>query len=95
MGKLNLVNTVRDPAISKSVETATDYQIRNKESFNFACEIYKPFGQLDSVLDWCKSELQKEWRWQLIRPSSDIQPGRYIFFFDNEKDYLCFILKWK
>lgn len=76
------------------MQIATDYQIRDRESFQHAFEISKPFGQLDCVLDWCKHELTEEWRWQLIRPSSDITPGRYIFYFDNERDYLAFILKW-
>lgn len=81
--------------LSKVVLTLADYQIRDRESFSFACEISKPFGALDTVLDWCKSELRYDWRWQLIRQSSDIQPGRYCFFFDNERDYLCFLLKWR
>jgi len=67
---------------------------REKTSFNYAMEIVKPFGVIESVLDWCKSELQDEWRWQLVEMSSDIKPGRYIFFFDDERDYLAFVLKW-
>ena len=67
---------------------------REKASFNHATEIVKPFGVLESVLDWCKSELQDDWRWQLVEMSSDIKPGRYIFYFDDERDYLAFVLKW-
>lgn len=67
---------------------------RSKESFNHACEIVKAFGVLEAVLAWCKANLQDEWRWQLVEMSSDIKPGRYIFFFDNEKDYVAFVLKW-
>jgi hypothetical protein len=67
---------------------------REKTSFKHAHEIVKPFGVLESVLDWCKSELTDDWRWQLIFMSSDIAPGRYIFYFDNERDYLAFVLKW-
>jgi len=26
--------------------------------------------------------------------SSDRQPGRYCFFFDDERDYLSFLMKW-
>lgn len=81
--------------LSKIVEVFADYQIRDRESFGFACEISKPFGALDAVLAWCKTELRDDWRWQLIRPSSDIHPGRYCFYFDNECDYLCFLLKWR
>ena len=81
--------------LSNIVEALVDYQIRDRESFNFACEISKPWGVLDCVLDWCRSELIYDWRWQLIRQSSDSQPGRYCFYFDNERDYLCFVLKWR
>lgn len=67
---------------------------REKDSFCHATEIIKPFGVLESVLDWCKSELVDDWRWQLVEVSSDIKPGRYIFYFDDERDYLAFVLKW-
>ena len=71
-----------------------EFEVRTGDSFAYAQEIHKPFGVLDSVIDWCKANMCAEWRWQLIRPSSDITPGRYIFYFDNERDYLAFILKW-
>lgn len=67
---------------------------RERESFSYAKEISKPFGILEQVLDWCKSELVEDWRWQLVDISSDARPGRYIFYFDNERDYLAFLLKW-
>jgi len=68
--------------------------MRDKDSFNHAHEIVKPFGVLESVLDWCKKELRSEWRWQLLEMSSDIKPGRYMFYFDNEREYLAFLMKW-
>ena len=67
---------------------------RNKESFNHAAEITKSFGVLEEVLNWCKENLRDEWRWQLVEMSSDIKPGRYIFYFDNDLDYFAFLLKW-
>ncbi len=74
------------------LDTAVIY--RTRESFNHAQEIVKPFGMLEQVLDWCKNELRDEFRWQLVEMSSDIKPGRYIFFFDDDRDYLAFVLKW-
>lgn len=71
-----------------------EYQIRAKESFAFAKEIVKPFGVIDAVIDWCKSQLVGDWRWQLIEVSSDIKPGRYCFYFDSERDYVAFLLRW-
>lgn len=67
---------------------------RDRASFNYAQEIAKPFGVLESVLDWCKEELSAEWRWQLLEVSSDRKPGRYIFYFDSERDCLAFTMKW-
>lgn len=70
-----------------------DY-MRDKDSFNYAQEISKEFGVLERVLDWCKEELVNEWRWQLIDVSSNHKPGRYIFYFDSERDCLAFTMKW-
>jgi len=39
-----------------------DYQIRDKESFAYAKEIAKPFGGVDRVIAWCKTEMQNDWR---------------------------------
>ena len=67
---------------------------RDRDSFCHAQEISKGFGVLEQVLDWCKSELVDEWRWQLVDVSSNQRPGRYVFYFDNERDYLAFVMKW-
>jgi hypothetical protein len=67
---------------------------RNRDSFNHALEIVKPFGVIEHVLNWCKSELRSDWRWQLLEMSSDRKPGRYMFYFDDERDYLAFVMKW-
>ena len=68
--------------------------LREAVSFNHAREINKPYGEIELVLDWAKTALEKEWRWQLVEISSYTRPGRYIFYFDSERDYLAFILKW-
>jgi len=67
---------------------------RNRESFLYSREITKPFGELDRVIDWCKTELVGDWRWQLVDVSSDTRPGRYIFYFDTERDFFAFTLQW-
>ena len=68
--------------------------IRDRDSFHHAREIIKPFGVIEHVLDWCKSELVGDWRWQLLEMSSDRKPGRYCFYFDDERDYCAFLIKW-
>lgn len=72
-----------------------DYQIRDKESFAYTKEIVKPWGGLDTILAWCKTELTGDWRWQLVDVASDIRPGRYIFYFDSDRDCCAFTLKWQ
>ena len=67
---------------------------REKDSFAHAREIAKPFGVIEQVLEWSKSELVDDWRWQLVEMSSDQKPGRYIFYFDSERDLFAFTLKW-
>lgn len=67
---------------------------RSKESFPYSREITKPFGQLDRVIAWCKTELIDTWRWQLIDVSNDVRPGRYVFYFDSERDLVAFTLHW-
>ena len=68
--------------------------IRFGESFNHAREIARPFGQIDRVIEWCKTELVGDWRWQVVTSSSDRAPGRYIFYFDSDRDAAAFALFW-
>ena len=86
------MNTLRREA-GPLLTSPMDY-MRDKDSFDYAQEIAKPFGVLEQVLDWCKEELVGEWRWQLIDVSTDRRPGRYCFFFDSERDCLAFTMKW-
>jgi hypothetical protein len=65
-----------------------------QQGFNYAKEISKPMGTIDSILAWCRSELVGEWRWQIAEMASYSHPGRYIFYFDQERDQLAFVLKW-
>ena len=68
--------------------------IRLGESFNHAREIARPFGQVDGIIEWCKTELVGDWRWQVVTTSSDRAPGRYIFYFDSDRDAAAFALFW-
>ena len=70
-------------------------RIRQQDSFQHACRIQKKYGILDGILSWCKTSLTSEWRWQLISVSSNDGPGDYIFYFDSERDYLAFVMKWR
>lgn len=83
-----------EPTITKHVITDTEYHVRPRDSFLYAKEIAKPFGVIDRVIVWCKSELTGDWRWQLVEPSSDVRDGRYIFYFDSDRDLCAFVMKW-
>ena len=74
-----------------SVELPID---RDKTSFAYAQSIEKPYGTLGDVLDWCKTELTADWRWQMVEMSTQNRPGRYIFYFDSDRDCCAFAMKW-
>ena len=67
---------------------------RSETTFDHAREVFLEWGRLDEVVQWCKTELESDWRWQIVDTSSDIRPGRYIFYFDSERDCCAFTLKW-
>ncbi len=60
-------------------------------------ELTIPFGKLQSVLDWCNHNCEKDWVWSqsdtfCISPGTFIITYDYTFSFESEKDYLAFIL---
>lgn len=70
-------------------------QIQLNEGFQFAHEIVKPFGDIERVIDWCRTELQGEWRWQMLDTLQDHGlRARHIFYFDSERDCVAFLLHW-
>jgi hypothetical protein len=50
-------------------------------------ELKFPFGELDSMIEWCEKNCHSEWKF------SDSDNG-YTFYFDSEKDYFAFMI-WK
>lgn len=81
--------------IELSEELKRQINWRSKESFSYAREICQEWGKIDTVVTWCREECRGDWRWQIIDTSSDIRPGRYIFYFDSEQDCCAFTLKWQ
>jgi hypothetical protein len=76
------------------MQLLTSGTIRLSASFTHAREIARPFGQIDRIIEWCKTELVGDWRWQVVTTSSDRAPGRYIFYFDSDRDAAAFALFW-
>lgn len=64
------------------------------QGFNYAIRLVKPAGVIEQILDWTKRMIPNEWRWQLVETSDRTHNGEYIFYFDSERDYLAFIMKW-
>ena len=44
---------------------------RERTSFVHSCEINKKLGTLDRMLDWCRTELLSDWRWELVGSGDD------------------------
>lgn len=92
-GALNMIGM----PLTKTLPNILDYPLNKNEimvPFRFYQEIEKGAGIIDEVVDWCKSEISTEWRWQLLELSSSSRPGKYRFFFETERDYCSFLLKW-
>jgi hypothetical protein len=50
------------------------------------------FGALRPIVEWCDRNCSDDWRY-MEDPNGDMY-NSWIFFFNNEKDYVNFIL-WK
>lgn len=53
-----------------------------------------PYGELKNVISWCQHNCQSDWRFQEDMNSTDNFSLHYDFFFEDEKDYVAFII-WK
>jgi len=85
----------RDSHMIATADLVRLHNSRDSLSFPHALEIHKPWGTLEPCIAWCKSELEHDWRWQMVDMASDHGPGRYIFYFDSERDLIAFTLKWR
>jgi len=56
-------------------------------------DVYIPYGQLKLMIDWCTLNCAKRWGYEII-DDAGLLPGRYLFKFESEKDYVTFIV-WK
>lgn len=53
-----------------------------------------PYGQLKDVISWCQTNCQEDWRFQETTNNIDPRLLHYDFYFENEKDYVAFLI-WK
>lgn len=80
--------------LSDDLQQFEKLNTRPAESFQHIIQLQKPWGVIDHVIRWCKSEMTHEWRWHIVRMSSDQLPGEYIFYFDSDRDFCAFSMKW-
>ena len=73
--------------------TGSITESRERKSFEYSCEIKKKLGTLDRMLNWCRTELLHDWRWELVGSGDD--QWHYIFYFDTERDLFAFTLQWQ
>lgn len=63
--------------------------------YNYDVIIHRPYGTLDPVITWCKSEC-RNWAWNVTSNEDPPHPQdwSYQFYFAREQDYMAFILRW-
>lgn len=81
--------------------------LKNIVNLKYQSNLTIPFGKLQTVLDWCNHNCEKNWnykddtglkseRWLTDAHSQynifDHLSIDYIFSFESEKDYIAFIL---
>jgi hypothetical protein len=81
-------------ADSQQAAQTTPQQLRSADSFTYSIRLERPWGWLDRAIAWTKTEITGEWRWQIVTMSSDQRPGEYIFYFDSNRDYFAFCIKF-
>ena len=68
-----------------SINTLTAYSI----------EVYIPWGGLKETVAWCEENCTGDYRYVEVPFDPDLLKSfRWKFFFENEKDYVTFML-WK
>jgi hypothetical protein len=66
--------------MSMSINTLTKFKIKIK----------LPYGELQPIVEWCDRNCKYEWRY-MEDPNGDMYDS-WIFFFENERDYVAFTL---
>lgn len=74
-------------------------------SFNISTaynvDIDLPYGELNSILEWCKKNCSNEWGFSFSNASYNNSANntsypkcQWEFFFESKKDYVAFLI-WK
>lgn len=60
----------------------------------FETTLHVPWGKLQYVIEWCTDNCQHDWHFGVVEEAGANQ-GKYKFMFENEKDYITFLLAAK
>lgn len=58
----------------------------------FKVYINVPYGELQHVVEWCDRNCAYDWRY-MEDPNGEMY-NSWVFFFENERDYVAFTM-WK
>lgn len=56
-------------------------------------EVFLHWGELRPVTEWCERNCTFEWGYECMEPAGS-DAGLYEFYFENQKDFINFII-WK
>lgn len=57
----------------------------------YQANIGLPYGSLKNIIRWCRDNCIDEWGFQEVDDLAAYSPG-YIFYFENERDYVAFLV---
>lgn len=57
----------------------------------YKVEIGIPYGKLNDVITWCVNNIDNDWKYSVVDYGGK-DPGHYEFLFNNEKDYVKFLM---
>lgn len=60
----------------------------------FRTDIQLPYGHLGEVVEWCRNNCVSEWKFHEHHNTVDTFDPEYTFYFENERDYVAFLI-WK
>jgi len=76
------------------IETQHNTVISHQPKLVYNCVVYRMWGHLEEVLEWNQQELVDTWKWEMVTPSNEFDPGEYKFYFQSQRDLVAFLLKW-
>lgn len=58
-------------------------------TLHYKTDLNIPWGKLSDIIEWCSDNCHSDWNFSVIEPG---EIGKYRFRFEDEKDYMLFLL---